>query len=416
VEYCIKKDETLNCTQLLSSAIQKLTIILGDEPTSPPSEEPDAEDNSTVSIPTQSPDPPTVTLPQTSEATPPEEEITNWEINTMEVGDVLGTSDYNGCKFKFVKGEKEAEEINCTITPFKITDSKVFLSSNNIYVDVKGTIPTRINLSVDIYECKRELLKPWTWFNCEEQFLETKKLALFPNIHASVENNNALVSFSYFHCENNTFEAVTGEFKAINSLRFKYSYTVKDREYGISFSGGGDILINPVLPTQDGNKPFSFPLEEENGVTQWHGYTAFENPHTGIDFGAVKENVLAVSDGEVSGKGWDSYNGECNSGGNYLVIQQSNGMFTAYFHLEKSSVNIGDNVKRNQVLGVSGNTGSWNCQPLGYHLHLETRLGRQQSSHVDPVLYLNADWNNILTLGSSIYPERLTGDNPHPGK
>jgi murein DD-endopeptidase MepM/ murein hydrolase activator NlpD len=161
-------------------------------------------------------------------------------------------------------------------------------------------------------------------------------------------------------------------------------------------------------------KPFGYPLKELIGVTQWHGYTAYQKPHTGIDFGATKKEVIAISDGEVVTKGWDNFNGECMSGGNYLVIKQSNGMYSAYFHLQEIYVNTGQKVTKSQVLGISGNTGSWNCQALGYHLHFETRLSRNQNSHVNPVEYINVDWSKVLTLNAKSNSGRLSGNNPHP--
>jgi len=38
-------------------------------------------------------------------------------------------------------------------------------------------------------------------------------------------------------------------------------------------------------------------------------------------------------------------------------------------------VKKGDSVKKGQIIGISGNSGMKNCQPLGYHLHFETRKG-----------------------------------------
>jgi len=166
--------------------------------------------------------------------------------------------------------------------------------------------------------------------------------------------------------------------------------------------------------TSELSKPFSFPFKEYIGVTQWHGNTAFQKPHTGIDFGAIQKEILAIGDGEVIGKGWDSYNGKCLSGGNYLLVKHSNGMHSSYFHLQSTYVDVGKNVKKGDVLGISGNTGSWNCQPLAYHLHFETRLGRSQSTHVNPVDYIATDWSKVLTLNAKSNSGRLSGDNPHP--
>ncbi|MBU1119775.1 M23 family metallopeptidase [Patescibacteria group bacterium] len=172
--------------------------------------------------------------------------------------------------------------------------------------------------------------------------------------------------------------------------------------------------MNWNVNTSDLPKPFAFPFKEYIGVTQWHGNTAFQKPHTGIDFGAVKKEILAIGDGTIIAKGWDNYNGECLSGGNYILVKHTNGMYSSYFHLKKISVKVGQKVKKGEVLGISGNTGSWNCQPLAYHLHFETRLGRSQSTHVNPVDYIATNWSKVLTLNYKTNKGRLSGDNPHP--
>lgn len=163
-------------------------------------------------------------------------------------------------------------------------------------------------------------------------------------------------------------------------------------------------------------KPFIFPFLKPVGVSQWHGYTAFQKPHTGIDFSVAKQNTIAVGDGVVVGRGYDRYYGECLSGGNFLTIQHDNGMYTVYFHLEQSYVDVGRRVKKGEVIAKTGNSGKWNCQPLAYHLHFETRKARSQSTHVNPVEYIAQDWNLIPTADYKKYPGRLTGDNPHPGR
>jgi len=172
--------------------------------------------------------------------------------------------------------------------------------------------------------------------------------------------------------------------------------------------------MNWNVNTSELSKPFSFPFKEYIGVTQWHGNTAFQKPHTGIDFGAVKKDILAIGNGTIIAKGWDNYNGKCTSGGNYILVKHTNGMYSSYFHLKKISVKVGQKVKKGEVLGISGNTGSWNCQPLAYHLHFETRLERSQSTHVNPVDYIATNWSKVLTLNYKANKGRLSGDNPHP--
>jgi murein DD-endopeptidase MepM/ murein hydrolase activator NlpD len=73
-------------------------------------------------------------------------------------------------------------------------------------------------------------------------------------------------------------------------------------------------------------------------------------------------------------------------------------------------------VKKGDIIAKSGNSGAWNCQPLGYHLHFETRLNQNMNSHDNPVKYINADWDSVPTLNYKQIPGRLTGENPHPGR
>lgn len=224
-------------------------------------------------------------------------------------------------------------------------------------------------------------------------------------------------SFNIAQRNSTITEVIIEESKPLSLINPTTSTNAVVRKPAIITSAvGGTITEGMVwnVNTNSVSKPFSFPLKELAGVTQWHGYTAFQKPHTGIDFGVTQKEVVAISDGEVVTKGWDNFNGECLSGGNYLVIRQSNGMHAAYFHLQDIYVDTGAKVTRSQVLGTSGNTGSWNCQPLGYHLHFEARLSRSQSTHVNPVEYINVDWSKVLTLNAKSVPGRLSGDNPHP--
>jgi murein DD-endopeptidase MepM/ murein hydrolase activator NlpD len=230
-----------------------------------------------------------------------------------------------------------------------------------------------------------------------------------PNGEANCQNILSSKTFAFSISEPSPSIAVTPQIQTASNVKatIKNTPTVKEKP---TFT---ETMVWNVNTSQL-SKPFAFPFKEYVGVTQWHGNTAFQKPHTGIDFGVTQKEVLAIGDGEVVGKGWDSYNGKCMSGGNYLLLKQTNGMYSVYFHLQDIYVDVGKKVARSQVLGISGNTGSWNCQPLAYHLHLETRSERSQSSHVNPVDYIATDWNKVFTLNAKSNPGRLSGDNPHP--
>jgi len=118
-------------------------------------------------------------------------------------------------------------------------------------------------------------------------------------------------------------------------------------------------------------------------LTQSYGETAFakqsksysENFHNGIDVGAfVGTPVLAVEDGEVLAIGntdkycpsvWYGRKRFAGSYGKYIVVKHNNNLSTLYAHLSRQVVQIGDIVKRGDIIGYSGNTG----RSTGPHLH-----------------------------------------------
>jgi murein DD-endopeptidase MepM/ murein hydrolase activator NlpD len=111
---------------------------------------------------------------------------------------------------------------------------------------------------------------------------------------------------------------------------------------------------------------------------------ALTTRHLGVDFrGAVGEPVRAANRGVVALV--DNF----FLAGNVVYIDHGAGVVTAYFHLSKTLVAVGDTVKRGQVIGLVGNTG----RVTGPHLHWAARYG---AITVNPL--------DLLTLGSGFYP------------
>jgi len=100
--------------------------------------------------------------------------------------------------------------------------------------------------------------------------------------------------------------------------------------------------------------------------------------HTGVDY-ACKEgtDVLAVADGKVANANWGKAYGT-------QIVQKIAGQDTwvIYAHLSKSLVKAGDEIKKGQHIGESGNTGN----SSGPHLHFEARDNARWSAgkDVDP--------------------------------
>ena len=88
--------------------------------------------------------------------------------------------------------------------------------------------------------------------------------------------------------------------------------------------------------------------------------------------------VAAAEDGIVSYAG-DGFQAE----GNLVIIRHSNGYFTVYTHSKELLVKRGDEVKRGQIIALSGQTGNVNAPQL----HFEVRKG---GTPVDPMRFLKS--------------------------
>ncbi|MGB9561283.1 MAG: M23 family metallopeptidase [bacterium] len=91
----------------------------------------------------------------------------------------------------------------------------------------------------------------------------------------------------------------------------------------------------------------------------------FKSPHTGIDIAIPSGSfVRATGSGKVIRVYFDQIMG------NTVEIDHKNGYVTRYCHLQKPLVNVGSEVKRGQIIGLSGKTG----RVIGAHLHYEILL------------------------------------------
>jgi murein DD-endopeptidase MepM/ murein hydrolase activator NlpD len=104
--------------------------------------------------------------------------------------------------------------------------------------------------------------------------------------------------------------------------------------------------------------------------------------HLGVDFrGAVGEPVRAANRGVVALV--DNF----FLAGNVVYINHGGGLVTAYFHLSKPLVSVGDTVARGQVIGLVGATG----RVTGPHLHWAARYGAITVNPLD-LVSLKRNW------------------------
>ncbi len=124
------------------------------------------------------------------------------------------------------------------------------------------------------------------------------------------------------------------------------------------------ILDPSAIPS---GRLLSWPLDKVY-ITSPYGPRSFGSGfHYGLDFRAsVGTPVRAMADGVVEGVGDTDVCCPGASFGKWIFVEFNNGLSSTYGHLSLISVRKGQKVKRGEVIGYSGNTGS----STGPHLHI----------------------------------------------
>lgn len=98
--------------------------------------------------------------------------------------------------------------------------------------------------------------------------------------------------------------------------------------------------------------------------------------HPGIDIAyTMGAPVVATADGEVV------MSGPAGGYGNLVQIDHGNGIATLYGHNSQTTVKVGQQVKKGQVIAYAGSTG----KSTGPHVHYEVRVN---NTPIDPMKYL----------------------------
>jgi len=103
------------------------------------------------------------------------------------------------------------------------------------------------------------------------------------------------------------------------------------------------------------------------GVTKDSKRLYASGSHSGVDFRAsVGTPVKAMADGKVLGIGDTDLTCSGASFGKFVFIQYDNGLSSTFGHLSLIKAYVGQEIKRGEIVGYSGNTG----YSTGPHLHV----------------------------------------------
>lgn len=145
-------------------------------------------------------------------------------------------------------------------------------------------------------------------------------------------------------------------------------------------------LISEVITLSE-SSTFSPPLDKLK-VTSPFG-PRWGKHHDGVDLVAVDEPIKSLADGTVIATYDDKY--PC---GGTIVIQHSDGYTTGFCHMQKINVKVGQQVKKGDIIGISGGGEGdpGRGRSDGKHLHLTIR---KNDKPLDPMKFI--DKEGVLT-------------------
>ena len=152
-----------------------------------------------------------------------------------------------------------------------------------------------------------------------------------------------------------------------------------------------------TIDLHENNSSFVFPLDS------FKFGRGFNNNHTGLDLKApLGDSIRTAFDGRIRFAG-NMHNGY----GNLVIIRHFNSLETYYSHLSKIMVDIDDDVKAGEVIGLIGQSG----KATGYHLHFETRY---LDKPFDPLRFISLQEKKIISDSLLICDSLFKTNNLYP--
>lgn len=265
---------------------------------------------------------------------------------------------------------------------------------------------------------------------------------IFNRYMSTIEPDSKYIGYRREYMRNSSYKDLQKSLEELYDTHTTYPYewgkTLMPSKFSSAFSSNKKMVR--------GNGKFIWPVPEQVGkgcisevkggtndqglvnVINAHiwgfGHAFSYEGHTGIDIGTQfceEYTIVAAADGVVvdskditSGNGTHAhynystgeYDGTYASYGRTILIQHTfmeNGeevtYYTRYAHMIQRDVQIGEEVKKGQQIGIMGNTGNVVPAPspsnrtAGRHLHFE--ILDANKNHLDPVTFYNEDLNGI---------------------
>ncbi|MGJ7508168.1 peptidoglycan DD-metalloendopeptidase family protein [Variovorax sp. GT1P44] len=182
---------------------------------------------------------------------------------------------------------------------------------------------------------------------------------------------------------------LSAEFES-NGKLYQALWFQEPGQKGGYYRPNGDSLRRAYL-----SSPVEFTRVSSGFAMRLHPILNSWRQHHGIDFAAPSGTpVRAVGDGTVE------FAGTQNGYGNIVVLKHRNNQETAYAHLSRVDVKVGQSISQSQTLGAVGSTG-WATGP---HLHFEFRVNGE---YQDPSTIAQQEGGGSITTASRPAFERL---------
>jgi murein DD-endopeptidase MepM/ murein hydrolase activator NlpD len=128
-------------------------------------------------------------------------------------------------------------------------------------------------------------------------------------------------------------------------------------------------------------------LPSSSVITSSYGWR-WGRMHKGVDYGENSGTPISIiQPGQVSYAGWND-----GGYGNLITVSHPGGTTTAYAHLSRINVRVGQQIEPGTVIGYTGSTGN----STGPHLHFEIRRGGGQ------IPVVPGDGDNYFRFGGNV--------------